>query len=257
MMWGYEVTISAVRATTHNSKLFVGRVSLKPVPQKPNNLKPTFDKVNKKVSYFYSPKETFSSLKKKGFKNHPNFQKAVFGEKATSAVRLITSEHSIDNTRILIQDELVKPALSLDPYFVWNPFVSGKKLQLPWADVIVVHTDVNVGQESTQESLELASIENPAEGKNFPKQSASAAERLQEQAKWAKNIESGTQTTPIDVGQNEIKSILKSAVSITPDGVEKAEQGKVGIPDGYDDATYLSPENTFTQKVLENLGGDE
>ena len=50
--------------------------------------------------------------------------------------------------------------------------------------------------------------------------------------------------------------IEKSAVSITPDGVQKAEQGNVEIPEGYSNATYLSPNNAFTQTLLENLGSE-
>ena len=255
--WGYEVIITGVRSVAHNSNVFTGRVTMNYIQNKPENIVPILDKANNMARYYFSGKEMLKAAEGKKFVTHPHYQKAILGEKTAAAVRALMSNHSISKTKILVENQIKDLNEILSPSVCWNVYSSHGKKQEYHADVTLINADVNLGQESTQESLELGYYENPTEGKNYPKQTAKIAEKSQQNAQW--NLEKGNSQITVEQtegGHNQIAMIEKSAVSITPDGVQKAEQGNVEIPEGYNNATYLSPNNAFTQTLLENLGNE-
>lgn len=255
--WGYEVIITGVRSVAHNSNIFTGRVVMNCIQNKPESTAPVLDKANNMARYFFSGKEMLKAAEGKKFATHPHYQKAMLGEKTAAAVRALMSNHSISKTKILVENQIKDLNEILSPLACWNVYSSHGKKQEYRADVTLINTDVDLGQESTQESLELGYYENPTEGKNYPKQTAKIAEKSQKNAQWS--LEKGNSQITIErteEGHNQIVMTEKSAVSITPDGVQRAEQGNVEIPEGYANATYLSPNNTFTQTLLENLGNE-
>lgn len=255
--WGYEVIIAGVRSVAHNPNVFTGRVAMNYIQNKPENIAPVLDKANNIARYYFSGKEMLKAAEGKKFVIHPHYQKAMLGEKTAAAVRALMSNHSISKTKILVENQVKDLNEILSPSVCWNVYSSHGKKQGYLADVTLISADVDLGQESTQESLELGYCENPTEGKNYPKQTAKIAEKSQKNAQW--NLENGNSQITVErteEGHNQIVMTEKSAVSITPDGVQKAEQGNVEIPEGYSNATYLSPNNAFTQTLLENLGNE-